>query len=496
VAGASPTLIDLERYRERADRFIAALDEEYYLHYAGHKDTLELETIYEEYAELTEFEQAQAIGDAVDGGKRVRELWRFACEGYMSKLTREHAEKVAGLEAELQAEVDGEPIPFRMLRPTIANEPDRSRRQRLEAHRNELTEEHLNPIYRDAVRIDHDAARRLGAASYLDLYKRFGFRLEELAAQCRDFLASTEDLFSRSMDRLFRDRVGVSLAEAERWDVARLFRAATWDDAFPQDRMLPALEASLGDLGVDLRSQENVELDIEQRPKKSPRAFCVPIEVPERVVLVIQPIGGADDWKALFHEAGHVEHYANTSAELSVEERRLGDVAVTEGWAMLLQHLADEPSWLTRRLDFPRPGDFAVEGATELLWVVRRYCAKLLYELELHEADDVAGMRSRYQELLADALGVEPSATDYLADVDSGFYVSGYLRSWALEAQMRDFLRRQFGNEWFTKRDAGSLLRELWSEGSRLNADELLREVTDAPIEMEAVAERIRERVQ
>src|SRR5439155_16414818 len=126
-----------------------------------------------------------------------------------------------------------------------------------------------------------------------------------------------------------------------------------------RDRMMPALEATLEGLGIDLRSQRNVELDVEQREKKSPRAFCAPIEVPDRVVLVIQPIGGVDDWRALFHEAGHTEHFANTSAELSVEERRLGDNAVTEGWAMLLEHLTADPTWLTRRLDFPRPETFA-----------------------------------------------------------------------------------------------------------------------------------------
>ena len=31
-------------------------------------------------------------------------------------------------------------------------------------------------------------------------------------------------------------------------------------------------------------------------------------------MLVIQPNGGVDDWRALFHEAGHTEHYANTVA--------------------------------------------------------------------------------------------------------------------------------------------------------------------------------------
>jgi hypothetical protein len=257
--------------------------------------------------------------------------------------------------------------------------------------------------------------------------------------------------------------------------------------------MVPALEATLSDFGVDLHAQRNVELDLEDRPNKTPRAFCVPIEIPERVVLVIKPQGGPDDWRALFHEAGHTEHFAHTSPSLTVEEKRLGDNAVTEGWAMLLEHLTIEPAWLERRLDVPRPHEFAAEGAAQLLWLLRRYCAKLIYEIEFHAAADVTTMKSRYIELLGNALKVTPSETDYLADIDDGFYASQYLRAWAFEAQLRAFLREKFGNAWFTRKDAGSLIRELWSEGQKPTADELLLEVTGATLELEAAADRVRE---
>jgi oligoendopeptidase F len=492
-AAAPLTAADLDRFRDRADRFIAELDEEYYLHFAGLKETLELKPIYDRYSELTQLEQAQALGKAADGDRGVRELWRFATEGYLSELTREHAERIAALEASLETTVDGETIGFRMLRPAMANEPDRDRRERLDRARVELTEEHLNPIYVEGVGIVNDAVETLDAPNYAELYRRFGFRLDELADQCRALLDSTETLFEESADRLFRARVGVGLDEAQRWDVVRTFRAPSWDDQFPKNRMLPALEVTLADLGVDLRAQKNVEIDVEYRPKKSPRAFCAPIEVPGRVVLVIQPMGGADDWRALFHEAGHTEHYANTSPDLTMEEKRLGDIAVTEGWAMLMQHLLDDPAWLSRRLDFPRPDEFAAEGTTQLLYMVRRYSAKLLYELEFHQADDPTKLASRYVEILGDALKIEPSPADYLSDIDSGFYVTGYLRSWAFESQLRTHLRERFGRDWFVKRDAGSLLRELWETGMSKTADELLDEVTGEKIEMDSVAALARE---
>jgi oligoendopeptidase F len=492
---APTTTRELDTYRDRVDRFIAELDEEYYLHYAGHKDTLDLKPIYERYPDLSTLEQAQSLGQAADGDKGVSELWRFASENYLAELTREHSEKTAALEAELEATVDGETIGYRMIRPTMANADDRAKRERLEEARNRLTEEHINPVLAEAVETVNDAVPKLGSETYRDLYLRFGFKLHELADQCRAVLDSTERLYEETADQLFRRRAGVGLSEARRWDVARVFRAPGWDDAFPAAKMVPALEVTLADLGIDLRSQENVELDIEQRPKKSPRAFCAPIEVPGRVVLVIQPMGGADDWRALFHEAGHTEHYAHVSGDLPVEAKRLGDVSVTEAWATLMENFLLEPGWLSRRLDFPKPADFAAEAAAGSFYLLRRYCAKLMYEIEFHAVRelDPAAVSSRYVELLGDALKIEPSPTDYLGDIDSSFYVTGYLRSWALQAQLREHFRERYGSSWFADRKAGGMLRELWSEGHRLNADELLADVTGEELEMEAFAESLRE---
>jgi hypothetical protein len=480
----------VDAYREEADRFVAALDEETYVHLAGLKDELELAPIYERHADLFTLDACRTMEAATAEGVAHRELWRFATEGFIGVLVRDAREDAARLEATLAATVDGREIQYRMFRSAVANEPDRARRERLEQARAELTEEHLNPHYTRVVGQMREGAAELGASSYRDLYERLGLRLGELATDCERLLDATEDAYVRSMDALFRTRLGIGLDGARRSDLVRLFRASEWDAGFPPDAMLPALVGTLADLGIDLAAQRNVELDVEPRPKKTPRAFCAPIEVPGRVVLVIQPMGGPDDWHALFHEAGHTEHFAHTSPDLPFEARRLGDNALTEGWAALLELLVDDPVWLARRLDFGRPDVFAAESAVIRLYLLRRYAAKLLYELELHEAAELEPLRARYVELLADATKVEPLAADYLADVDDGFYVTQYLRSWAFEAQMRGFLREEFGSAWFSRREAGSLLRELWNEGQRPTADELLRDVTGAGLELDAAVER------
>ena len=493
MAGRALTPVEVDGLREKADRFLTESLDEWYLHYAGHKDTLEIAEIYDRYPELTSLDTANTLGISVDSDKGMRDLWQFACSGYLSNLTKTHAEEIAAKEAQVEATIGEETIGFRMLRPTMSNEQDRDRRRALEQARNELTEEHMNPIYREAAAVSLAAVEDLGAPDMVELHRRFGFKLDDLADQCRAVLADTETLFEETIEPLLRERLGISLDEAQRWDIPRLFRAAEWDPQFRADAMMPALEGTLSGMGIDIRAQENVELDVEQREKKSPRAFCAPIEVPGRVVLVIQPIGGVDDWRALFHEAGHTEHFALTSADLPMEARRLGDNAITEGWASLFDHLISDPTWLDRRLSFPDPRGFTAEAAAQELWFLRRYCAKLLYELELYVADDIESMRSRYVEILGGALKVEPSPTDWLFDVDPGFYCTEYLRSWAFEAQMRFHLCERFGYDWFTKPSAGSLLRDLWALGQEPTADAMLADVTGAGIEMAAVAERARE---
>src|SRR5438045_7232275 len=137
---------ELDAYREQADRFIAELDEEFYLHYAGLKESFDLSPIYERHSNLTQPGVVKSIGLSMNGGERIRELWRFACEGYFGELTRTLAERLATLESEIQVWVDGEHIPYRMGRPAMAHEPDRANRQRLDELANEVMAEQMNQL--------------------------------------------------------------------------------------------------------------------------------------------------------------------------------------------------------------------------------------------------------------------------------------------------------------------------------------------------------------
>jgi hypothetical protein len=329
----------------------------------------------------------------------------------------------------------------------------------------------------------------------LGLYEGFGYDPVALSRQTEAFLGETESLYRAVMEPELRRRTGVGLDDATPADVARMFRAPEWDRGFPLDRAVPALRATLLDMGIDLDAQRNVVLDVDARPGKVPRAFCAPVRVPDRVFLVILPQGGQDDYRALFHEAGHTEHFANTDASLPAEHRVLGDNGVTEGWAFLLEHLVSDPAWLSARLDFSGGEDYVRFSALERLFFVRRYCAKLAYELELHSGKPLAELPALYAERLSAATGVRYPEADHLDDVDEGFYVTCYLRAWGFEAQLRQVLAEEVGSAWFRRKAGGDLLRELWSLGQAKTADELLDDVAGAEIDLSVLADELRERL-
>jgi hypothetical protein len=471
-----PTAVDT--YRRRLEDMTAEAMDEYYRHAAGHKQTYEIAAVYERYADLTTLEQARAL----HAEAAPAELYRFACEAYIGNGLRHLSEALANAETSLVVEVDGAAVPYREVTPRLVNEPDGERRRRLHAARSAVTAEHLNPLHEQSVTMGRELAGHLGAASVLDLYERFGYAPRELQVATNAFLDATDDLYRRHVDRQLRRRVGVALDAAAPPDLARLWRAPEFDAAFTPERALPALRATLAGLGIDLDAQPNVELDIEARAGKVPRAFCAPVRVPGRVILVLLPQGGQDDYRALFHEAGHTEHFAHMPAGLPAEERVLGDNAVTEGFAFLFEHLLHDPHWLEAQMGAELP-NYTSFSALSKLFLIRRYAAKLAYEVELHAGTPLDALPQRYCELLSRAAGVAYPATDYLNDVDDGFYCTCYLRAWALEAQLGDHLRTRFGSAWFRSAEAGLQLRELWGLGQSLRAEALLRRVAGAELD-------------
>jgi hypothetical protein len=480
--------MDLDAYRRTAESFITELMREYYRHYAGLQDSFEIEAIYARHAGLFTRDAAQALrelqGRAAGGGdesRRARMLLDFAVEGYVGEASKAVEEELAQTEAALTIEVEGERIGFREAPVAQANEADAGRRAEIEAALLAATRERLGPYHRERIERQHACAVELGWSSYADMCAHCkGIDLEALATQTAAFSTASAADYPRVLGPELQRTLGVSLSELRRADLPRFFRAAEQDRHFPAATLAGSFAETMRGLGIDVDAQDGVTFDIGSRPNKSPRAFCAPVRVPGEIYLVVAPVGGWDDYATLFHEGGHTEHAAHVDPALPFEFRRLGDNSVTETYAFLIQHLVENPDWLQRQLGIDDASQLVAHATAQRLLYMRRYAAKIAYELELHKAgaEEWDALAQRYSELLGAAVQIEWPTETFLADVDEGFYCASYLRAWALETHLRSYLRERFGPAWFQSREAGEVLRRLWRDGQRLDAEELLGELT------------------
>ena len=453
---------DLAAYRAEAEDFLSSIDREYYLHYSGQQDEFEIEAIYARHAELFSREAVDSLREA----GAAPALVEFAVQGHIGQELKEGSAELARREATLELEWDGEDVPYRSAPVLQANEPDPDRRAELENARNELMAAELNPLTRELLERSHELAKELGWDSMRHLCQDLsGTDFGALAEQTERFLADTEDSYEALVEPELRRQLELGFDLLRRSDLTAFFRAPALDAGFPEERLVPSLTETLAGMGIDVAAQRGVVIDTERRPKKSPRAFCAPVRVPDEVYLVIAPVGGREDFAALFHEAGHTEHYAHVDASLPVEDRYLGDNSVTEGFAFLFEHLTSDPEWLRRRLGVEDPDPIVRHERAARMVFLRRYASKLSYELELHGGGPIDGLDAVYARRLSDAVHVDWPAVSWLSDVDSFFYVARYLRAWALETHLRSALRDRFGDAWFEEPAAGTFLRELWSAG-------------------------------
>ena len=475
--------LDLARYRVAAEEFTAEISREYYLHLAGRKPELQVAPIYERHRALFELPAVAAAREALGAAagadrRRLRYLTHFAVDGLVGLRTWRESEELARLEASLQVAIDGEKVGYRQVAVRLANEPDADRRAELAAARDDVLAERLNPIHLEALERSREALEDLGWSGPATAYGELrDLDLEALSQRTEVLLNGTDAGYEEVLEPELARAGAPGVAGLRRSDLPRFYRAAHLDGPFDSGRTLPALRESLAGLGIDLEAQPNVIVDAEDRPTKTPRAFCSTPRVPAEVYLVTAPVGGRSDFEALFHEAGHAEHYAHVDPGLPFEYRHLGDNGVTESFAFLLEGLVSDPRWLARRVRGADPEAVAAHERAARLVMLRRYSAKLAYELELGAPDPaLERMPARYRKHLQAATRAEWPEASWLDDVDGGFYVACYLRAWALEVHWRRALRERFGERWFESERAGEWLRGLWRDGQRLTAEELLAE--------------------
>jgi len=469
---------DIEPIRAALEKFTQEIEKEHYDNLSGQKEDMNTSAIYSKYngiftdETLVEEVKNRRVYQRGPDRMRMNYLYSLILSSYMARTTTELADKISTMETKREVDVDGKKIPFRYSAVTLANEPDHNKREAIERARDPVFEE-INPMRLEVLNKDHELAKTLGYENYVEMCEdASGIDLYGLEKQMRNVLSRTDRLYSRYFKLACSNILKLSPSDVRKHDIGFLFRAKDFDGMFGQDNMMKAMNTTLDGIGLPLSENPNIHLDTEVREKKTPRAFCSTVRVPDQIMLCIMPKGGLDDYRALFHEMGHSQHFSNVSPDMPFEFKYLGDNSVTEGFAFLFEHLVADKAWLMETMGLAENNalDIAQFLNFQTLYMVRRYAAKLIYELQLHSG--AKEPEKLYANILEDALKFKHPEMHYLYDVDPGFYAANYLRAWMFEVQLRAVLDDQFGSTWWKEKECGKYLKEMWSTGQKFTADQ------------------------
>ncbi len=481
-------------YEERLARYLFERSEEGRAVRVGEKETSEQAAIVERYRDLFSTGQLEVLREAEDAaGADERELLyrlRKTCEAGI--VAGELAAREDELENRILAarvEWRGDELPLRTAQAKLAVLPGYGDRDELG-----FLASAVNAGFND----DRRELLAAGEALEADLSgepdaiarngEEKGISLHELERALDCAAAASADAYHRMRERWFAKLLG-----PEREDVptsnhtSYLRRLSPLEQTYTKERAVEVCVATLSGIGLNMDEMPGIRLDLDDRPQKSPRACVIASDPPNVVHLITRAQGGLHDYQAFLHEAGHALHYASVDPGLPYTFRKLSrDHALTEIYSYIIEAISREPGWHAQH--FGLTDEQAAENAEATVFLeallFRRYTAKLQFELDFwgRYADD-GGTPGGYSERLTEATGIRYPSENFLSDMDSGFYSADYLRAWIRSAQLRRYLVREVGEDWWRRPETGARLRELWHEGTRPTSEEIASRIGYEPFD-------------
>lgn len=466
-------LMETAVYQQRAEAFWQAEVSALYHMEAGLADNSDkLAQTYRTYADLYSLEQVQNLLTQVQSSNDARFIAEFATLRYLRQLTFPHDQAFWQRLGKSTLEWEGQTVPFFALTNLLATERDAQKRRILYEERSRLVIE-ANHIKKEGWQAVQSHLPELGFKTYRALCDDLrGLHLTSLQASAEIFLAATSTIYFTQFKHWSQVMLGVETAVAA--DMFYLMQGAQFDALFPKEHLKTTLHNVLHAYEIPLTSESGLKLDLETRPNKSPRPFCAFVQVPNEIKLVINPVGGHQDYKAAFHELGHALHGLHISASLPFTQRYLGDDSVGEAFAFLFETIPSNLVWLQNVMKLTDDEHYVAYMQFIQLLFARRCAAKVLYENLLHIGVDEP--ETCYSSLLNEHLGINVSPAYYLLDVDDGFYNAQYFRAWMLSAQMRACLNESVGSDWPISPETASFLRPLWKTG-QLPAETMSKQI-------------------
>jgi len=229
-------------------------------------------------------------------------------------------------------------------------------------------------------------------------------------------------------------------------------------------------------VGIQLSGQRNLRLDLKDRAGREPEARAYALST-GRTRVAMTPSGYVTDVQDLLGAYGEAQFYYSIPGNTPFEAAYFGTNILPSIYRELFAGLATEPAWVARHLKLDGVGAEEVAEAMRFrsLLRAREAAGRLLFQLELHANPAIDP--GRYNQVMERALiwpRISVDAEAYLLandDYRSGGLVLGAM----IAAQIRDALRREWGEEWFRRPELAKRLEQGASRGYAMTIDEFLK---------------------
>jgi len=328
--------------------------------------------------------------------------------------------------------------------------------------------------------LEHD----LGYPGYIVFCEeKRGISLAESGSYAKDFLSETGDRYRGLIEPWLNTVTGLSLKEASRFDAIYLLGLRYMDYLFPQELTIEKIMDFSRKWGIDL--VENPALHIHSEGISGRQSYCIPVDIPKEVHIIVGPLRGWLDMESFFHELGHALSFIYTDPTLPPEEKDFFQSgALSEAFAFLFQRMCMSREFLQEVLGLSSENAQTVSHAhaLKMFTLTRRYGAKLVIEVENFRLGRLKEGQSLYSKIMGRETGFYYDPETYLFDLMPDFYSLDYFQAFIGATSLWEYLSEAAGDDWFLNPEAGDILRGWWHNGNRLDLTTFLKESLDRPL--------------
>lgn len=298
--------------------------------------------------------------------------------------------------------------------------------------------------------------------------EREGVTVEGLRSLLRHVGGESRAAFQAALSRLSQQAFDREAGPAE---LRALYLNRMYEphaDLFDAGRAVAEALAAFSGLGFDLA---HVPVDIEDRPRKYPGAFCFPVHTPGDVRVSVRMASAHHLVDMLYHELGHAVHFSGIRPHVSFLDRYWITSGVHETFSTLFESLLTEPLFLEQQFGFDSPAIEALiafgqfkDGLTAT-WLGASALTVMDTWLEGLAWPDVEEHFARHMQAFTGVAFPPGFARLEPFTARASLYPAGYLLAWARVDHWRQHLRDLGGDAWWRSPAAQADIRERVAAG-------------------------------